>query len=61
MEAIKMICEHEGCSSNDVKDYKRRKEDAVDGWEDEPIALCNDHADNREPFVVNPFSGIGSN
>lgn len=60
-EAIKMICEHEGCSNTNVRDYIRLDEEIVEGWEDEPIALCKDHAGNRWPIAVNPITGIGDN
>lgn len=40
---IGMLCEYTGCNSSEGKDYIR-KEKSNDGWDDEPIFLCEKHS-----------------
>lgn len=55
---IQMQCEHPGCKSLNVKDYKRFPQDEQPGWKGEPIALCADHAGDRELILVNPYANV---
>jgi hypothetical protein len=56
-----MRCEYPGCNSINVRDYKRKKKDQELGWEDEPIALCQIHSEDREAIPVNPFLKLPDN
>jgi len=44
---MEMRCEYNGCNSNDGSDYKRLPYEKEMGWEDEPIFLCDEHAQDR--------------
>lgn len=56
--AHQMQCEYPGCNSNNTKDYHRVGKERYPGWATEPIALCPEHAGNREPILVNPYANV---
>ena len=45
---IGIQCEHKNCGNTIGKDYKRLPSEIEDGWEDEPIFLCEEHSKDRE-------------
>lgn len=47
---IGMACEHKGCTNTIGKDYKRIPSEIEDGWDNEPIFLCEEHSEGRELF-----------
>ncbi len=50
-EPIGMKCEHPGCNENKGQDYHRIGEERVQGWEDEPIWLCDEHKGEHIPYT----------
>ena len=46
---IGMVCEHPGCNESKGKDYIR-KEKCSDGWDDEPIYLCDLHCKGYQEY-----------
>lgn len=47
----KMTCEFGDCTCTVGRDYVRNEnDDTEDGWEDEPIYLCDEHKGNHKPI-----------
>lgn len=49
-EKIGFKCEASGCNVEKGADYKRLESEKIQGWEDEPIFLCERHSKDHEPL-----------
>ena len=47
---IGMRCEHKNCKNEVGKDYIRLPEEDEEGWEGEPIFLCDEHSKGHTLF-----------
>ena len=49
---MEMMCENENCKSTNGKDYVRKGEYSCEGWNDEPVYLCDEHGKGFELFIT---------